>query len=261
MTADRAAYDDIGSGYDLTRRADPYIVSRFEARLQPRPDGDYLDVGCGTGNYTVALAQRVGHWYAVDESLAMLTAAAAKSNTVQWVIASAERLPIASSRISGVLCTLALHHFRDLTTACAEMRRVLGDGRLVIFTASHAQMRGYWLNEYFPDARARSIAKMPDVDVILESLRKAGFRTIEQELYSVRPDLQDGFLYSARWHPERYLSERFRAGISTFRTLTTEAELEQGRAQLSRDIASGRIEQTVAKYARESADYLFLSAT
>ena len=141
------------------------------------------------------------------------------------------------------------------------MRRVLGDGRLVIFTASHAQMRGYWLNEYFPEAMVRSIAKMPDIDAIVEGLRAAGFTTIDQELYSVRPDLQDGFLYSAKWHPERYLSERFRAGISTFRTLTTEAELERGCGKLSRDITSGRIEHTVAKYASESGDYLILSAT
>ncbi|MBL4656629.1 MAG: class I SAM-dependent methyltransferase, partial [Flavobacteriales bacterium] len=48
----KAKYDVIGIDYNLTRKADPYLVSRFLALLNPNPKGQYLDIGCGTGNST-----------------------------------------------------------------------------------------------------------------------------------------------------------------------------------------------------------------
>ncbi|WP_196526514.1 hypothetical protein [Nostoc commune] len=43
--------------YDLTRRADPEIAARLATHLQVKSDSSYLDVGCRTGNYTLALAK------------------------------------------------------------------------------------------------------------------------------------------------------------------------------------------------------------
>lgn len=53
-----ALYDQIGVGYDATRRADGYIVDRLANLLKLRSGASYLDVACGTGNYTLALAAR-----------------------------------------------------------------------------------------------------------------------------------------------------------------------------------------------------------
>ena len=51
-----AKYDRIGDGYDLTRRADPRIADRLTSLLDAAPGASVLDVACGTGNYTFALA-------------------------------------------------------------------------------------------------------------------------------------------------------------------------------------------------------------
>ena len=61
-------YDQIADGYDTTRRADPTIVRRLAAYLALAPGRRYLDVGCGTGNYTAALAALGGVWHGVDSS-------------------------------------------------------------------------------------------------------------------------------------------------------------------------------------------------
>ena len=45
----------IGVGYDSTRSADPYILSRLLHHLSPTADASYLDVGCGTGNFPIAM--------------------------------------------------------------------------------------------------------------------------------------------------------------------------------------------------------------
>jgi ubiquinone/menaquinone biosynthesis C-methylase UbiE len=48
-------YDAIGIGYDSTRRPDLRIAARIQALLEPRAGGHYLDVACGTGNYTITV--------------------------------------------------------------------------------------------------------------------------------------------------------------------------------------------------------------
>ena len=53
-------YDSIGTSYQTTRRADAAIVSALAAHLGLCTDGRYLDLGCGSGNYTRALAARGG---------------------------------------------------------------------------------------------------------------------------------------------------------------------------------------------------------
>ena len=79
-----ALYDQIGDGYDTTRRADPAIVRRLAAYLALAPGRRYLDVGCGTGNYTAALAALGGVWHGVDPSRQMLAAARAKAPSLAW---------------------------------------------------------------------------------------------------------------------------------------------------------------------------------
>jgi hypothetical protein len=48
-------YDEIGIGYDSTRRPDRRIAERLLALLEPRAGGHYLDAACGTGNYASSL--------------------------------------------------------------------------------------------------------------------------------------------------------------------------------------------------------------
>ena len=76
------------------------------------------------------------------------------------------------------MCTLALHHLDGLIPVFREVRRVMGSGNFVIFTATRQQMRGYWLNEYFPEGMAKSILQMPALDLVQRSLNEAGFTAV-----------------------------------------------------------------------------------
>ena len=147
-----ATYDTIGEGYDGTRRADVRLVERLIGHLAPVPGGRYLDLACGTGNYTAALAARDIDIAGVDASGVMLDAARAKAPAIAWSKGRAEDLPYADGAFDGVMCSLAIHHFGDVGAAFAEVARVLGRGRLVILTTTPAQIAGYWLNWYFPEA-------------------------------------------------------------------------------------------------------------
>src|SRR5262249_18341753 len=116
-------YDAIGRGYDTTRRADPVIAERLRRLLEVRGDGVYLDLGCGTGNYTVTLAMAGGRWIGVDNSAYMIGVARRKSSAITWQLASAAALPLPAGEISGVVCVLAIHHFSALADTFREVRR------------------------------------------------------------------------------------------------------------------------------------------
>ena len=45
-------YDKIGIEYNLTRKADKYLTEQLLFHLNPKEHAQYLDIGCGTGNYT-----------------------------------------------------------------------------------------------------------------------------------------------------------------------------------------------------------------
>jgi SAM-dependent methyltransferase len=257
-TTDSTRAEWVGRSYDETRRADPEIARRLAEYLQLSRDGAYLDVACGTGNYTTALSERGGSWYGVDPQPKMLREACRKSSQVCWSLGNVRSLGFPDATFSGVLCTLAIHYFPDLKAAFGEVRRVLRDGPFVIFTAGRDQTRGYWLHEYFPVAMERSIEQLPPLDHVTASLREVGFREVRIEPYEVTPDLQDLFLYSGKHRPELYLSERVRGGIGTFANLADPEEVEVGLERLRSDIESGRIRSVMDRYANAGGDYAFV---
>ncbi len=255
-----AIYEQIGKSYDLTRRADPEIAARLAVHLQVKSDSSYLDVGCGTGNYTLALAKHGGVWHGVDQSTKMIDTATNKSNIVTWQVAEAEALPYPDRTFSGVLCTLAIHHFVALTPAFKEINRVLAVGSFVLFTATPEQMSKYWLVEYFPEAIHKSAEKMPSLEKVTYALNEAGFSSVNIEPYSISENLQDLFLYSGKYRPEIYLDENIRSGISTFALLASADEITVGCQRLAADINTGRIQEIINKYQNNHGDYLFVVA-
>ncbi|EIK43346.1 putative MerR-family transcriptional regulator [Cellvibrio sp. BR] len=256
-----AIYNQIGNGYDTTRCADPEILSAMARLLSVRKDGLYIDIGCGTGNYTVELARLGGEWHAFDQSELMITQAKAKSSLVQWSIFDVEQTSYSSNSFHAALCSLAIHHFADLGRAFAEVARLLQpSGKFVVFTSLPEQMNRYWLNHYFPNMLARSVEQMPLLDNIQCALHAANLRVVEIERFSVSPTIKDLFLYSGKYQPEIYLSQSVRSGISSFRNLCSEAELQSGLLKLKADIETGKIESILNNYANDLGDYCFIVA-
>lgn len=259
MAQSEVLYDRIGDGYDLTRRADPYITERLGRLLAIQPGRVYLDIACGTGNYTTALAAVGGRWHGVDASATMIAAARPKSASVSWHVADVTALPPSIPAVDGACCVLALHHFPDVPAALREIRRVLRPGgRFAAFTASRDQLRSYWLNAYFPNAMAREIAKMPDVPEVERWMTDSGLTAILREPYTVLPDLQDFFLPGGKHRPHLYLDARVRAGISTFAALADPAEVEKGCRLLTEDLRTGRFQEIAGGRDQGQGDCLFV---
>lgn len=257
----RPLYDSIGSTYCTTRRADPEIT-RTLARLAGVRDGSrYLDVACGAGNYTCALAGLGGEWHGVDVSRVMLDQAAEKNADVQWKIGDVNELPYDNGTFDGAVCSLAIHHFSGLDVPFREVWRVLDEGRFVIFTAFPQQMHDYWLCRYFPEMMRQSAAAMPAPEKVFPALESAGFEIEDIVPFSVTDKLQDLFLYSGKHRPEFYFDPAVRANISSFAALCSDRELREGLSRLRADLDSGKFEEVVRCHSPAAeGDYAFLVA-
>lgn len=257
-----AIYDKIGDDYDTTRKADPVILKELKRLLSIQDSKAYLDVACGTGNYTAEIAKSGGTWHAFDNSWKMLNEAQSKTHIVKFKQYTVEHLGYDSSIFDGAICSLAIHHFPNLTLAFSEVARVLkSQAKFIIFTATPEQMRSYWLCQYFPLMMERSCEQMPTLVEVEDSLLKSGMILNSKHSFFITPNLQDFFLYSGKQRPQMYLSEKVRRGISSFRKFCTQAELEACMEKLHTDIMSGDIFEIARECQSSIGDYLFIEAT
>jgi ubiquinone/menaquinone biosynthesis C-methylase UbiE len=255
-----ALYDRIGVGYDTTRQADPYLLSRLVHHLRPNHTGRYLDVGSGTGNYTTAMHRAGVEIYGLELSSTMLDAAKRKGPAIGWLNAHAQAIPFAPASFDGATSTFVHHHLSDPLACFKEVYRVLKPGaRFVILNGTAEQSRRFWLIEYFPGAMEKAIAPYARFETV-EVLSSAGFRIECEEKYDVRPDLKDMFLFCGKSRPELYLDPRILSGISFFADAPDADEIARGVKRLADDIETGRINRVIRSYAHDRGDYMFTVA-
>jgi ubiquinone/menaquinone biosynthesis C-methylase UbiE len=108
--------------------------------LDGRRFGDALEIGSGTGYFSLNLVQLgiVGRLTATDISPGMLSRLAATAEAlglegVATVATEAEQLPFAEESFDLVFGHAVLHHIPDLDRAFAEFRRVLRPGGMIAF--------------------------------------------------------------------------------------------------------------------------------
>ncbi len=129
-----------GLAGDYERRWAGYIrasVVHTLGRLQLRPGGCVLDVGCGSGALLRELASRSPQLAlaGVDAVPAMLAQARlALPAQVTLVRAWAEQLPFAEGQFDALICSSVLHYLPEPRHALAEMRRVLRPGGQLLLT-------------------------------------------------------------------------------------------------------------------------------
>lgn len=152
-TTDAAFYEQSGT-------VDRYVADRAdgltdrEARAVHRYFAGgrrVLDVGCGAGRTTQALAARGFEVVGLDVSTAMVRAAADADPDIQYVAGDAARLPVADERVDHVLFSYngidELRPALERVRALREAYRVLEPGGRFAFS-THNYLR--WLVPYPP---------------------------------------------------------------------------------------------------------------
>ncbi|MCB0700711.1 MAG: methyltransferase domain-containing protein [Chitinophagales bacterium] len=251
-------YDTIGINYNTTRKADPVIADILYNLLQPKNNGKYLDIGCGTGNYLKALSDKGLDIIGVDPSDTMLKEAKEKNPNTTLIQGKAENLPFDDANFDGGMGIFTLHHWNDIQQGINEIYRVLKPGgQFVFFSFTAKQMYGYWLHHYFPEMIRISGEAIPSEEEMFTIFNNAGFSNIATENYFIHKGLTDLFLYANKHTPEAYLDPEVRKGASSFRIYCIEEEVEQGLIDLEKDIETGEIDEVMKKYGNDMGDYIF----
>jgi len=162
----------------------PLVFARVAQVTSTARFSHALDIGCGTGQSTQALAGVADVVVGVDASAPMLSRT--RQRGLSCVRASAEALPLTSDTFDLVSIGLAFHWF-DRPAALREARRVLrGNGWLVIFNSWFTgTMRG---RDDFPTWQQEYLQRYPTPPRHVEPLgddafAEAGFRDVVSQRF------------------------------------------------------------------------------
>lgn len=128
-------------GIDFGEIGQRQVLGKLRKALGGEPGrfADALEIGAGTGYFTLNLAQAgvIGRATATDISPGMLASlrdsAARLGVEVETVVSDAERLPFPDESFDLVFGHAVLHHIPDLELAFSEFRRVLRPGGSIAF--------------------------------------------------------------------------------------------------------------------------------
>ncbi len=108
------------------------LTTRVLTRLELTPGLRVLDVACGTGVMTRALAEAGAAPTGLDLTPAMLAIAEELSPGLEFVQASADAIPFDDGDFDALTCQQGLQFFPDRRAGLAEMRRIVRPGGQVV---------------------------------------------------------------------------------------------------------------------------------
>jgi len=205
VVAVRSMFDAIAPRYDLVNRLMTFRMDvgwrkKTIASLQLPAGSVVLDLASGTGDFCRGLAGAGLRPIGLDLSYGMLAAARTDAPLAQ---ADALRLPVPDASVDGVTCGFALRNFAALEPFFAELGRVVRPGgRIALLEVAEPPNpilrwgHGIYFGKVVPliggllsDGAAyrylpKSVAYLPEPEVMLDQLRSAGFTDVERRLLS-----------------------------------------------------------------------------
>lgn len=214
----RDMFDGIAPSYDRLNHLLSLGVDRLwrKRSLKAIADGtqqEILDVACGTGDSTIAIAEAVApgsRITGVDISegmMSLLMRKAAKAGVhdrIRLLKADAEALPFPDGSFHRVSCAFGVRNFERKDLALSEFHRVLkADGKAVVLELSVPDVpllrRLYdlyflhvlpWVGGWISGNRAAykylpaSVHTFPAPDSFCDLMRDAGFRSVYYKTFS-----------------------------------------------------------------------------
>ncbi|MBV4488639.1 malonyl-ACP O-methyltransferase BioC [Pseudomonas sp. SWRI153] len=139
-----ASYDSVAG---LQRDVGTQLLQRLPVNFAP---SRWLDLGCGTGYFTRALASHFteGHGVALDIAEGMLNHARPLGGAEHFIAGDAERLPLQDSTCDLIFSSLAVQWCGDFEVVLREASRVLTPGGIFAFaslcTGTLFELRESW---------------------------------------------------------------------------------------------------------------------
>lgn len=177
---------DIAVAYDRGRDHGPEFLDLWmnvvSSHVEDQTIKAILDLGCGTGRFSEALAVRFNaEVVGVDPSKKMLAQAQRKRSDgrVRYEPGRGEAIPLADNSVDLIFMSMIFHHLDSPGLAARECRRVLCDGGAAFLRAgTRERISKYPYVEFFPESRPILAECLPTGAAMREVFESAGFRTV-----------------------------------------------------------------------------------
>lgn len=216
--------------YDLGRDHGPEVLQLWmdvvASHVGEQPVKTILDLGCGTGRFSEALAMHFdAQVIGLDPSTKMLDQARKKLRDarVRYQPGAGEAIPLADDSVDLVYMSMSFHHFTDPRAVARECRRVLREGApAVLRTGVRERIPAYPYVEFFPASLPIMDDVLPTIAFIKEVFEQAGFRAVSSDIVTqqIAPDLAtytDKLAAGADSVLAQLSAEDFQAGIAALR--------------------------------------------
>lgn len=226
MNATPIDYDLLAAEYARSRQVHPGVL----ASLCAATDSDMraLEVGCGTGNYIIALQRYTGcPAWGIDPSTEMLVHARRQGSPVLFGPGTAEELPFEQATFDLIFAVDVIHHVRNRAAYYEHAYRVLDAGGWIC-TATDSE----WiirhrrpLAVYFPETVESELARYEPIPSLKALMAHTGFERITAPMVECTYDLTDIRPYREKAFSVLHLipDAAFRRGIEQM-----EADLARG---------------------------------
>ena len=208
----RGMFARVARRYDLANHVLSFNIDRVwrartVRRVRPileRPGARVLDICCGTGDLTLALARECRAPVLGSDFCHPMLVAARRKGAADLFEADALRLPLRDASLDLVTVAFGFRNLANYGAGLAEMRRVLGPGGMAAIlefsdppNPVFAALYHFYSRRILPliggalsgsrDAYTylpESVRKFPSPEELAEEMRRAGFEAVRYERFT-----------------------------------------------------------------------------
>ena len=223
-------YDNLAHKYLQHRRVHPQVLKELVKSSGITNNSQVLEIGCGTGTYSIALQQQVPmKCWAIDPSEEMLKKAISQTSTITFQQGRAEALNFEENFFDFIFSVDVIHHLEDIVPYFTEGFRVLKpSGRICTVTDSEEIIQNRRpLAFYFPETIEVDLKRYHSIYVLRNRMQQAGFRDIQHYLVEFPYEITDILAY--------------REKIFSCLHLISPESYQNGLARMEKDLQEGPI--------------------
>ena len=231
----RLNYDrDIAEIYASHRGVRPELLKVLIETSRVDRAARALEVGCGTGNYIIAV-QFVSGCAAqgIDISEEMLVHAERRDSPVGFSVGTAEFLDVPDGGLDFIFTVDVVHHLGSPADHYREAYRAMAPGgRFCTVTHSEDMFRNTIVSsQYFPETIEINLDRYPPVATLHHAMSGAGFRRLREIQIAFPVEVTDSGFYARRaYSPLHEIDDdAFARGLESL-----EADLAKGPIKGSR---------------------------
>lgn len=191
-------YNFLAQEYAKHRQVQPEVLKNLMENGKLTSASHVLDVGCGTGNYTVAIEKALGcSCWGIEPSEQMLAKARERTQSAQFKLGKAESLDYSDESFNLVFSVDVIHHVVDRAAHYREAYRVLKKGGKVCTVTDSEDIirRRQPLSVYFPESVKVELQRYPKMSDLKAMMVDAGFTDLQEPVAEFPYNLTDIQIY------------------------------------------------------------------